>query len=138
MTKPTDQPWPADKVERRTVESLIPYARNARTHSEAQVAQIAASIHEWGWTTPVLIDETGMLIAGHGRVMAARLLEITEIPAMVAVGWTEGQKRAYVLADNQLAANAGWDEELLNVELQSLFDGEFNLSLTGFSLEELS
>ena len=85
--------WPADKVERRSVASLIPYARNARTHSDEQVAQIAASIREWGWTTPVLVDEAGQIIAGHGRVMAARKLGITEVPVMVAAGWSAAQPR---------------------------------------------
>ena len=85
----------------------MPYARNARTHSEAQVAQLAASIREWGWTMPVLADEAGVIIAGHGRVLAARSLGITEIPVMIARGWSEAQKRAYVLADNKLALNAG-------------------------------
>ena len=129
--------WPADKVERRSVESLIPYARNARTHSEAQVAQIAASIKEWGWTTPVLCDEQGGIIAGHGRVLAARKLGIKEVPAMVATGWTEAQKRAYCLADNQLALNAGWDMDMLKVELQELDALDFELPLIGFSGDEL-
>ena len=87
--------WPADKVERRPIDALIPYARNARTHSEEQVAQIAASIREWGWTVPVLVDETGGIIAGHGRVLAARKLGLAEVPVMVAAGWSEAQKRAY-------------------------------------------
>lgn len=130
--------WPADKVERRQVADLIPYARNARTHSPEQVDQIAASIREWGWTTPVLVDEAGTLIAGHGRVMAAKKLGLKEIPAMVAAGWSEAQKRAYVLADNKLAMNAGWDNDLLKVELADLGDMEFDLNLTGFSDEELA
>lgn len=130
--------WPADKVERRSVESLVPYARNARTHSDAQVAQIAASISEWGWTTPVLVDETGSIIAGHGRVMAARKLGIAEVPVMVASGWTEAQKRAYVLADNQLALNAGWDTDMLKVELADLDGAGFDVGLIGFSPEELA
>ncbi len=112
--------------------SLIPYARNARTHSDAQVAQIAASIREWGWTNPVLIDETGGIIAGHGRVMAARKLGIEEVPCIVASGWTEAQKRAYVLADNQLANNAGWDMDLLKVEISELSVGGFDVGLMGF------
>lgn len=124
--------WPADKIERRKVDDLIPYARNARTHSDDQVAQIAASIKEWGWTTPVLIDEDGGLIAGHGRVMAARKLGIDEIPTMTATGWTKAQKRAYVLADNQLPQNAGWDSELLKVEVMDLDSEGFDLSLMGF------
>ncbi len=112
--------WPADAVERRFVSALVPYARNARTHSDAQVAQIAASIREWGWTVPVLVDETGMIIAGHGRVLAAQRLGIDSVPVMVAAGWSEAQKRAYVLADNKLAQNAGWDDDLLGPELGDL------------------
>src|SRR5437763_2619944 len=99
--------WPADEVQRWPVERLVPYARNARTHSDAQVAQIAASIREWGWTMPVLADEAGGVIAGHGRILAAQRLGLAEVPVMVARGWSEAQKRAYVLADNKLALNAG-------------------------------
>jgi len=124
--------WPADKIERRAVASLIPYARNARQHSEDQVAQIAASIREWGWTTPVLVDEAGEIIAGHGRVLAARKLGIEEIPTMTAVGWTKAQKQAYVLADNQLPQNATWDMDLLRVEMQDLDAEGFDLNLMGF------
>lgn len=124
--------WPADHIERRSVESLIPYARNARTHTDDQVAQIAASIREWGWTNPVLCDEDGGIIAGHGRVMAARKLGIKDVPVMTATGWTDAQKRAYILADNQLALNAGWDTELLKVELGELGSEGFNLDLIGF------
>lgn len=130
--------WPADKVERRKVASLVPYARNARTHSAEQVDQIAASIREWGWTVPVLVDEAGGLIAGHGRVMAAKKLGIDEIPVMVAAGWSEAQKRAYVLADNKLALNAGWDTDLLKVELADLKSLDFNIDLTGFGADELA
>ena len=124
--------WPANKIERRKVDDLIPYARNARTHSDEQVAQLAASIKEWGWTTPVLIDEDGEIIAGHGRVMAARKLGIEEVPTMTAIGWTKAQKQAYVLADNQLPQNAGWDMDLLKVEMQDLSNEGFDLSLIGF------
>lgn len=130
--------WPADKVERRAVDSLVPYARNARTHSPEQVDQLAASIREWGWTTPVLVDEAGSLIAGHGRVMAAKKLGLKDVPVMVASGWSEAQKRAYVLADNKLALNAGWDNDLLKVELEELKDLDFNLDLTGFGFDELA
>jgi DNA modification methylase len=129
--------WPADKVERRAVASLVPYARNARTHSPDQVDQIAASIREFGWTIPVLVDEEGTLIAGHGRVMAAKKLGISEVPVMVAEGWSEAQRKAYVLADNKLALNAGWDNELLRVELEGLKELDFDISLTGFSGDEL-
>lgn len=125
--------WPADRVERRPISSLLPYARNARTHSDAQVAQIAASMKEWGWTNPVLVDEAGMIIAGHGRVLAARKLNLPEVPVMVAEGWSESQKRAYVLADNQLATNAGWDDALLKNELSELQGAGFDLDLIGFS-----
>jgi len=130
--------WPADKIERRKVDALIPYARNARTHSEEQVAQLAASIKEWGWTTPVLIDEDGEIIAGHGRVMAARKLDIDEIPTMTASGWTKAQKQAYVLADNKLPQNAGWDMELLSVEMKDLDSEGFDLSLIGFDDGEIT
>jgi DNA modification methylase len=129
--------WPADRVERWALDKLIPYARNARTHSDAQVAQIAASIREWGWTNPVLVDEGGQIIAGHGRVLAARQLGFAEAPVMVAAGWTDAQKRAYVLADNKLALNAGWDRELLKSELDGLRDMGVDAGLMGFSEEDL-
>jgi site-specific DNA-methyltransferase (adenine-specific) len=129
--------WPADKVERWPLDRLIPYARNARTHSDEQVAQIAASIKEWGWTNPVLVDEGGQIIAGHGRVSAARTLGLKDAPVMVAAGWTDAQKRAYVLADNKLALNAGWDNDLLAVELADLKALDFDLDLTGFSPDEV-
>src|SRR5713101_7662636 len=104
------------EIEYRSTEALIPYANNARTHSEAHVAQIAASIREFGWTNPVLVDGDNGIIAGHGRVLAALKLGMTEIPVIELSGMTEAQKRAYVLADNKLALNAGWDEELLALE----------------------
>ena len=129
--------WPADKVERRKVADLTPYARNSRTHSDEQVAQIAASIKEWGWTVPVLIEPDGGIIAGHGRVMAAQRLGITDVPCMIADGWSEGQKRAYIIADNKLALNAGWDDEMLRVEFAELGDMGFDLGLTGFGEMEL-
>lgn len=129
--------WPADKVERRSVEGLVPYARNARTHSDEQVAQIAASIKEWGWTVPVLVDEDGGIIAGHGRIMAARKLGLFDVPVMVAEGWSEAQKRAYVLADNKLALNAGWDFDMLGEELRGLAELGFDCELAGFDETEL-
>ena len=122
----------------RPIESLIPYARNSRTHSDAQVAQIAASIREFGWTNPVLIDAEGGIIAGHGRVMAGRKLGITEAPCIVLDNLTEAQRRAYVIADNKLALNAGWDIELLKVELKDLDTEKFDLTLTGFEIGELT
>lgn len=130
--------WAANSVKRMPTSKLVPYARNSRTHSPDQVDQIAASIREWGWTTPVLVDESGMIIAGHGRVMAAKKLGIAEIPVMTAVGWSDAQKKAYVLADNKLALNAGWDTELLRVEIEDLKSLDFNMPLIGFSEDELN
>src|SRR4051794_38124866 len=124
--------WPADHVERWPTERLIPFARNARTHSEAQVSQIASSIREWGWTNPVLVGEDGTIIAGHGRVLAARKLRIADVPVMIAAGWTEAQKRAYTIADNKLTLNGGWDEEVLAVEFGELEVLGFDLDLIGF------
>jgi len=135
---PATVQWPADKVERRKVVDLVPYARNARTHSPEQVGQIAASIREWGWTTPVLIDESGGIIAGHGRVLAAQKLGIADVPTMTATGWTEAQKKAYILADNKLAMNAGWDTDLLKIELSELQELDFDLPLIGFGDDELA
>lgn len=129
--------WPADRPQRRKTASLIPYARNSRTHSPEQVAQIAASIREWGFTNPVLIEPNGGIIAGHGRVMAAQKLGLDEVPCVIAEGWTEAQRRAYIIADNKLALNAGWDDELLKLELQDLGDLDFDLTLTGFDLADI-
>lgn len=120
------------QIEWRDVAELLPYARNSRTHSDAQVAQIAASIKEFGWTNPVLVDAEGMIIAGHGRVMAARKLGEKRVPVIELGHLTEAQKRAYVIADNQLALNAGWDAEMLKVEVADLAGMDFDLSLLGF------
>jgi len=128
---------PADKIEHWQIDRLIPYARNSRTHSDAQISQIAASIKEWGFTAPVLVDESGGIIAGHGRTLAARKLGLVTIPVVIAVGWTDAQKRAYVIADNKLALNAGWDDELLALELAELDGLGFDAELTGFSDEEI-
>jgi DNA modification methylase len=129
---------PADKIEKWKINKLIPYAKNSRTHSDEQVAQIAASIKEWGWTTPVLVDDTGQIIAGHGRIMAARKLGMSEVPVIVAAGWSDAQKRAYVIADNKLALNSGWDNEMLALELGEIGELGFDLDLTGFTAEEIS
>jgi hypothetical protein len=137
LAPPEPGSWPADKVERRSVASLVPHAKNARTHSTAQIKQIAASIREWGWTVPVLIDEGGNIIAGHGRVLAAGVLGLLEVPVVVARGWTEAQKRAYLIADNKLAENAGWNDSLLSLELGELKLGGMDLGLLGFSEPEL-
>jgi len=125
------------QVVRWPVEKLIPYARNARTHSDEQVAQIAASIAEFDWTNPILAGADGVLIAGHARLLAARKLGMTEVPVIVLDHLTETQRRALVLADNRLALNAGWDEEMLRVELAALEEDDFNLELVGFSDDEL-
>jgi DNA modification methylase len=121
----------------RPLGELIPYARNPRTHSDAQVAQIAASIKEFGWTNPVLVDGANGIIAGHGRVLAARKLNLEQVPVIELAHMSEAQKRAYVLADNQLALNAGWDEELLRLELADLSELGFDLGLIGFGEGEL-
>ena len=121
----------------RSVDSLIPYARNARTHSDAQVAQIAASIREFGWTNPILVDGESGIIAGHGRLLAARKLGMEQVPCIELAGLTETQRKAYILADNKLAMNAGWDEDMLRLELGELAAMDFDTLLTGFSDEEL-
>src|SRR5437868_11465974 len=115
----------------RALADLIPYARNARTHSDGQIAQIAASIREFGWTNPVLVDGENGIIAGHGRVLAARQLGVDPVPCIELAGLSEAQRRAYILADNQLALNAGWDLARLRVELADLRDMAFDLSLIG-------
>jgi len=120
-----------------SIERLVPYARNSRTHSDAQVAQIAASIREFGFTNPVLVDEHGGIIAGHGRVLAARKLGLEQVPTIELAGLTESQRRAYIIADNKLALNAGWDDEMLRVELDALKELEFDLDLTGFDIDEI-
>ena len=120
------------------VERLVPYERNARTHSAEQVAQIAASIREFGFTNPILVDGKDGIIAGHGRLMAAKDLGLSEVPVVVLDHLTEAQKRAYVLADNKLALNAGWDVDMLTAEMEGLQAAEFDLSLLGWSVDELS
>ncbi len=125
------------ELETLPIEGLVPYARNARTHSAGQVAQIAASIREFGFTNPVLIDGDGGIIAGHGRVLAARQLQINEVPCLRLGYLTEAQKRAYVIVDNKLALNAGWDAQMLSAEILGLKELNFDLDLTGFSSEEI-
>lgn len=117
---------------------LVPYARNSRTHSDEQVAQICASIKEFGFTNPVLIDDEGVIIAGHGRTMAAQRLDMKEVPCLRLGYLTDAQKKAYVIADNKLALNAGWDDEMLAIELKELNAEDFDLSLTGFDDDELA
>ena len=125
------------QIESWPIERLIPYARNARTHSDAQVGQIAASISEFGFVNPVLADPDGGIIAGHGRVLAARLLKHDHVPVIVLGHLSENQKRAFMLADNKLALNAGWDTEMLRLEVEALAAEGFNLDLTGFEEREL-
>jgi DNA modification methylase len=124
-------------VEYRKVEALIPYARNPRTHSDAQIAKIAASIVEFGWTNPILVDGASGIIAGHGRLAAARKLGLAEVPVIELAHLSAAQKRAYVIADNRLALDAGWDEEMLALELAELTDAGYDLALTGFEDAEL-
>ena len=131
------RPSPADHIEFWPIERLIPYAGNARVHTEADLEKIAAAIRRWGWTMPALVDEEGVLIVGHGRVAAAPRAEVTSIPVIVARGWSEEEKRAYRLADNQLAARADWDPDLLRSELQELWSADFDLGLIGFEPERL-
>lgn len=122
----------------KKVADLIPYAKNSRTHSDAQVAQVAASIKEFGWTNPILIDGDNGIIAGHGRLMAARKLGMKEVPCIELDGMTENQKKAYIIADNKLALNSGWDVELLGLELGALQEDGFDLDLIGFDADELA
>src|SRR5664279_5364400 len=126
------------RIEHWPLEKLIPYATNPRSHSDAQVAQIAASISAFGFNNPILVDTKAGIIAGHGRLMAARKLQLAEVPVIVLDHLSDAQKRAYIIADNQLAMNAGWDEEMLGSELAALKDEDFNLDLIGFDDEELS
>ena len=126
------------KLERWPIERLVPYARNARTHSAHQVAQIAASIEEFGFTNPILVAADAGVIAGHGRLAAAQQLGLREVPVVVLDHLTDAQRRAYVLADNKLALNAGWDDELLKVEIGELLSESIDVNLLGWSGEELS
>ena len=120
------------------VSDLIPYARNSRTHSEVQINKIASSIKEFGFLNPVLIDKDNGIIAGHGRVMAAKKLGLKEVPVLLADHLSEAQKRAYIIADNRLALDADWDDEMLRIELDELGELGFNLELTGFEIKEIS
>lgn len=127
--------WPADNVERRPINDLLPYAGNPRAHPDWQIAQISESMKQWGWTIPILIDEEGNVIAGHGRIFAALRNGYADAPCMIARGWDEEKKRAYVIADNKLALNAVWDVGLLAAELKLL--SESSLQMTGFDASEL-
>lgn len=121
----------------RKVEDLIPYERNSRTHSEEQIEKVVASIKEFGWTNPILIDEEQGIIAGHGRLEAAKRLGMKEVPVLVLTGLTEAQKRAYIIADNKLALEAGWDEDLLKEELGWLTAHDYSSEVTGYDEKEI-
>jgi DNA modification methylase len=125
------------KIQYKKIEDLIPYVNNSRTHSEEQVTQIASSIKEFGWTNPILVDGENGVIAGHGRILAGKKLGHTEVPTIELSGLSDAQKKAYVIADNKLALNAGWDAEVLKVEFEELQNLGYDLSLTGFSDKEL-
>lgn len=125
------------QTESRAVSALIPYERNARVHPEAQLAQIEASIREWGWTFPILVDEADRVIAGHGRLIVAKRLGLAEVSVLVARGWSEQQIRAYVIADNKIPEGATWDATLLTAEMLDLQASAFDVALTGFNTDEL-
>lgn len=126
------------QVEQLKVGDLIPYVNNSRTHSDEQVMQVASSIKEFGFTNPILIDDDGGIIAGHGRLLAAKKLDIDEVPCIRLGYLSEAQRKAYVIADNKLALNSGWDNDLLKIELMQLDSIDFDLNLTGFDLSELA
>ena len=126
------------KIEYVATDDLIPYINNSRTHSESQIKQIAASIREFGFTNPILIDEFGSIIAGHGRLVAAQLLNLDAVPTITLEGLSEAQRKAYVIADNKLALNSGWDFELLQNEIDFLKDLDFDISVIGFDDSELN
>ena len=125
-------------IEYKSVDDLIPYVNNSRTHSDEQVTQVAASIKEFGFTNPILIDENNGIIAGHGRLMAAKKLKLEQVPTITLEGLTDAQRKAYVIADNKLALNAGWDFDLLKIEIESLQEDDFKLDLLGFDVDELN
>ena len=125
-------------IEYKNVDDLIPYVNNSRTHSDEQVTQVAASIKEFGFTNPILIDENNGIIAGHGRLTAAKKLKLEQVPTITLEGLTDAQRKAYVIADNKLALNAEWDFDLLKVEIESLQEDDFKLDLLGFDIDELS
>lgn len=126
-----------NKIELKPTCDLIPYVNNSRTHSEAQIKQVASSIKEFGFTNPIIIDEGNTILAGHGRLQAAQLLGLEKVPTQSVKGWSEAKKKAYIIADNKLALNAGWDFELLKIELSAITDLDFDVELTGFDEGEI-
>jgi len=137
MEELKDKQNPADHVSRWDIGRLTPSLKNSRVHSDEQIAQIVASILEWGWTMPILSGVDGQIIAGHARFMAAKKLGLQTVPVVVADGWTDAQCRAYVIADNSLALNANWDDDMLHVEMESLRELDFDISLLGLNLSPL-
>lgn len=129
--------WPATQIETRKLADLRPHPQNSRTHSAEQIKQVAKAMRQWGWTIPMLIDEDDFILAGHCRQLAARRNGYTDAPCMVARGWSDEQKRAYIIADNKLTENGGWDKDILGGELASL-EMNFDLDLLGFKDKELS
>lgn len=127
-----------ERFEKVNIDKLVPYARNARTHSKEQVLQLRASLREFGFVNPVIVDKDYNIIAGHGRILAAKEEGISEVPCVFAEHLTEAQKKAYIIADNRLALNAGWDEEMLSVEIADLQGADFDLALLGFDDAELN
>ena len=134
--------WSAEKIQQKSVDSLIPYDRNPNIHPDSQIDQLANAVREWGWTVPILIDENDMVLAGHGRLFAAKKLDMETVPCIVAEGWSQEQKKAYVIADNKLSESSQWDDALYFSELRSLSDSNFDLSLMGmhpdFSFDDFS
>lgn len=126
------------EYKKELVSKLVPYARNSRTHSQDQIAKIAASIREFGFLNPIIVDGQNGIIAGHGRVLAAQKLEIEYVPVLEAKHLTDAQKKAYIIADNRIALDAGWDDDMLKIEFGDLADDGFDLTLTGFSLGEIA
>ena len=124
-------------IKYRNINDLIPYVNNSRTHSDEQVTQIASSIKEFGFTNPILIDEKGGVIAGHGRIMAGKKLGLEQVPTITLAGLTDAQRKAYVIADNKLALNADWDFDLLRIEIQALEEMDYSLDILGFNFDEL-
>ena len=138
VNKKSNKDIHALKVEYKKTAELIPYVNNARTHSEEQIKQVAASIKEFGFTNPILIDENNGIIAGHGRSLAAELLKMEQVPTITLTGLTDNQRKAYIFADNKLALNAGWDIDLVKMELEGLKDVDYDINLIGFDEKELS
>jgi len=124
--------WTANEIVQKRIDELIPYDRNPRKHPDSQIEELANSIRQWGFTAPILIDEGGVVIAGHGRLFAAQTLDMQEVPTIIAEGWTDAQKKAYVIADNKLAEGSDWDSPVLFAELRELASQNFNLDFIGF------